>query len=406
MRSKISSGMGYAALLAVVALCMGPLCPGDSSGDNNNANANANMNANTNTNTNSHADCVDADGDGYGDGTDCLGPDCDDSVANCTTDCSDTVNDGIADCALCPDQLRLVGQYMAGPNNATEADGVFAVPPLVYVTSADGLRILDAQDGANPQLVAHTAVTSNSWEVLVSGTTAYVGHGGGDVTLFDVSAPAQPAQLGHVAIATAWSNPSDFQLMGDRLYMAAGKFSVLDVSDPALPVELASYPTLNFSYGIYVEPNELYAFMARDNGGVLPLDITDLGDIQELPTAETPGTSWALAPYDHYLFTACGYGGLALVDIANPAATTVSTLSVDFDSLADVQVHGALLFAADEIYGVRIWEVSNPLQPTAVAAAPKSDGSGSLNHIHREGGYIYATTRWHGLNVFSMVCQN
>ncbi len=56
--------------------------------------------------------CVDVDGDGYGVGAACLGPDCNDAVATCTTDCESDFNgadgNGIPDCeeATCLDLDR------------------------------------------------------------------------------------------------------------------------------------------------------------------------------------------------------------------------------------------------------------------------------------------------------------
>jgi len=120
--------------------------------------------------------------------------------------------------------------------------GVYAVGNLVYVTAADGLWVVDTTDASEPQLVSHVDTTSNSWDVVVSGTTAYVGHGGGALTTFDVSDPSNPQPLGHVFIGD-WSNPVDFQLIGDRLYSAVSCcLSVFDVTDLYNPAPLASAP--------------------------------------------------------------------------------------------------------------------------------------------------------------------
>jgi hypothetical protein len=55
--------------------------------------------------------CVDDDLDGYGEGC-ALGPDCDDDVAQCTTDCADLDGDGLAECSepLGTDVLLYNGQ--------------------------------------------------------------------------------------------------------------------------------------------------------------------------------------------------------------------------------------------------------------------------------------------------------
>jgi hypothetical protein len=43
-------------------------------------------------------DCMDADGDGYGSGTACLGPDCDETSARCASVCEDADHDLVYDC--------------------------------------------------------------------------------------------------------------------------------------------------------------------------------------------------------------------------------------------------------------------------------------------------------------------
>jgi outer membrane protein OmpA-like peptidoglycan-associated protein len=66
------------------------------------------------------ATCTDKDGDGFGTGAGCLGTDCDDKFATCTTDCADADKDGIPDCAdPCIDQDKDgygKGPLCAGPD--------------------------------------------------------------------------------------------------------------------------------------------------------------------------------------------------------------------------------------------------------------------------------------------------
>jgi hypothetical protein len=308
---------------------------------------------------------------------------------------------------ICPESLRLVGGYMTGPENATEADGLAVVGTTVYVASADGLWIIDASDPAQPALLAHEQSVGPSYEVLVSGGIAYVGHAHGTVTLFEVSTPSAPQELGSVELIDAWGDPQDFRLEGSRLYVAAWNngFSVVDVSNTSAPEELGHASPLTASYGISVEPGGQYAYIARDLGGVTTYDLTDLSDITEVDTTQTPGAAAALVRHQQYLYAACGLGGLAVVDVSTPTALTHTALTVDYDSVDDVFLSGTYLYVGDALFGVRILDISNALEPVAVGSLASGQDSGRLNHVVAAGASVYTTTRWHGLSIYSIACE-
>jgi len=93
------------------------------------------------------SDCTDLDGDGYGDGTTCLGADCDDTSAACTSDCTDVDNDNTPDCAdTCLDvdgDNYGVGDACLG----ADCNDAFAECTTDCTTDADGNAVPDCEQG-------------------------------------------------------------------------------------------------------------------------------------------------------------------------------------------------------------------------------------------------------------------
>lgn len=76
------------------------------------------------------AQCVDEDGDGYGEGPGCSGTDCDDSEPMCARDCTDTDKDEIADCVDVDDD---------NDGLPDELEGSLGSDPKVVDSDGDGV---------------------------------------------------------------------------------------------------------------------------------------------------------------------------------------------------------------------------------------------------------------------------
>jgi hypothetical protein len=124
----------------------------------------------------------------------------------------------------------------------------------------------------------------------------------------------------------------DIFLQGNTLYVADtfGGLRILDVSDPAVPVEMGMFATENV-YGVFVQGNT--AYLARWNNGLTLVNITN-------PAAPIE-SGGLLLPYAQEVYVrgliayvANGVGGLTAVYIGDPTSPLpVQTLNTPGDTV-------------------------------------------------------------------------
>ena len=116
-----------------------------------------------------------------------------------------------------------------------------------------------------------TGVQTCALPILVSGTYAYVADGGDGLRIIDVSDPASPVEAGFydtgdwvegVAVSGAYAYVAD---LDDGL-------RVIDVSDPASPVGVGGYDTGGRAVGVVVSGT--YAYVADGDDGLRIIDVS------------------------------------------------------------------------------------------------------------------------------------
>jgi len=132
-----------------------------------------------------------------------------------------------------PTAWQMVGQ-IGGPTTAVALQGDYA-----YVGVGLRLVVPDVTNPVTPTEVGSTAPFPSFVEdVAVSGTRAYVAVGPAGLRVVDVSDPADPVELG------AWDSPGYAEgvaVSGSYAYVADGPYGlrVVDLSDPAHPTPVA-----------------------------------------------------------------------------------------------------------------------------------------------------------------------
>jgi len=118
--------------------------------------------------------------------------------------------------------------------------GVFAVGNYVYVADdQSGLEIGDLTYFPDPTPVGFYDTPGNSYDLYVSGDYAYVADGSAGLQIINVSNPSNPTLTGSLP---SWGTAYDVSVVGDYAFVAKSAYiQVVDVSDPADPVEVASY---------------------------------------------------------------------------------------------------------------------------------------------------------------------
>lgn len=139
---------------------------------------------------------------------------------------------------------------------AVEGDYAFVADGL------GGLVVVDVSDPSSPTLAIQVLVDGWASGVSVGDGRVFVAHGG--VTMFDVTQPTMPAQLTTLAGTSVFAT----SIAGNWLWLSDQDpgLRVVDVGDPAAPVELGALA--DFTAGAGVATNEDLAVVGSYEHGV------------------------------------------------------------------------------------------------------------------------------------------
>jgi hypothetical protein len=277
---------------------------------------------------------------------------------------------------------------------------------LAYVADgANGLRLVDVSDPANPQELGAYESANPARRVAVAGSTAYVADPQQGLHLVDLAEPGQPARLG---LYSPLTDAQYVAAMGGYAYVAAGfqGLRVIEVADPTHPHEAGAYDT-GSGYANGVAVSGTYAYLAILMGGPVDLyvlDISDPTDPQQVaafdlgwPTDWGPFRQMVLAEDILYVADEAGVG---LIDVHEPAAPlALGHLTLDPERLmatTGLAVSGTLAYVAHASYGLKIVDVSDPLNPTLLSAYMPPGGctAGAV-----AGSFLYTVNGTVGLHI-------
>jgi hypothetical protein len=214
------------------------------------------------------------------------------------------------------------------------ADDVEVVGGLAYITDdafAGKMRIIDVSDPTAPIEIGSFDTVYKAADVEVVGSFAYLldqlcvprdpnpDHCGSVFRVLDVSNPALPVQISERYISF-WT---DIEAVEGVVYSAGEDLEIIDVSNPASPVTVAILPSL-YAEAIEVVGGLLYAasiwpkfdLSTGDWYGLEVIDVMDPSNPFKVGHSSGTGRSIEIAGDFAYL----GDLGVTVVDISNPAA--------------------------------------------------------------------------------------
>jgi len=161
----------------------------------------------------------------------------------------------------------------------------------------------------------------------------------------------------------------DIAMQGDYAYVAAGNsgLRILDVTDPARPVEVGFISTPGFAQGITIA--EEYAYIADSWADFLIVDISDPTEPVEIGFYDDfPGQAEGVAITEDYVFVTYGDGGLVVLDISDPEnPEMVATLETD-NEYFDIVASGEHAYIAGNESGMHILDISDPIDPSEIGS--------------------------------------
>jgi hypothetical protein len=197
--------------------------------------------------------------------------------------------------------------------------------------------------------------------VVVSNTTAYIGKGAALVVL-DVSDPLEPVQLSRLLLPNLIKH---IQVVDDLVYTTNGHsgLHIIDVQDPSDPVLLGSYDTPGAAVEVLVLDGR--AYIADGNDGMQILDVSNPAAPQLLGTYDTDSFAENVLWVDPVIYLGYGYHGLHILDVENPSTPLLLGHYPDMTA-EEIQVDGGFAYLVGRDFGIGIFDVRDPINPTLV----------------------------------------
>jgi hypothetical protein len=285
-----------------------------------------------------------------------------------------------------PQHPREVYIFDAAGSTITGGSGMHVAGNFAYVVSpqdyyryltsyVSGLRIVDVKRPALPTEVAFLKFKGATGGVFIADNYAYVGLGAyvdigcprgcGDngLKIINVSDPAHPVE---VAFLDMVSRANGIRISGGYAYVFADGLRIVDVSDPAHPAEVGSYQTPTYGRSIYVAGS--YAYLAEfditdpTKGGVRTIDVSDPTRPSEVSFYQTGSSAYGIFVSGSYAYVATGVG--------------LKIIEVNYAYVANPEI------------GLRIINVSDPTHPTVVGFFKGVEGASAL-YVCVAGKYVY-----------------
>ncbi len=247
------------------------------------------------------------------------------------------------------------------------------------------VHIVDISDPANMRKVAEVRTPGPALDIKIAGDLAVVGvqdfESSFGLLILDISDPANPVELSRFD-EESWQGVHNLFLHGDRLYLAHGLnpgLSVVDISDPTAPLVSGFWQHegdfSNVIHDVFIR--DRLAVVSDLFSGLVLLDLTDPDAptmLAALPFAEGMHSAWAEGDY---VYCSQEFGGwerrLYVVDIADPRQPQVVH---SFGSGPPPQgpilgphnprVHNGLLYWAYYEAGLRVFDLLDPARPVEI----------------------------------------
>ncbi len=294
-----------------------------------------------------------------------------------------------------PANPRAVGKTTAIPGRY---NGIYHVQQdgnYVYAAGGDaGMLVFDVSDSTNPH-VAGQGATPVAESLALQGNYAYVLDSRDGLYVFDISLPGQPQNIATLDFER--NQGADVDIGGNYAYIANSfNVRVVDISDPANPLNVAYYDGTNSGTYREIVAQENNVFLAASNGGLRILDVATPSQPSEIGVFGMPVTPHTFRLMSNFAYVASGAAGLYIMDVSNPTYPVVVRNLAGSAIAAEVDGRFAYVLEMNDSHdGIRILDVSEPAAPVEAGYYFSPDGWGyaGLGGFRVSGGYAYVLSR-------------
>jgi hypothetical protein len=245
---------------------------------------------------------------------------------------------------------------------------------FVYEVGEYEFTIFDVSTPTAPLQVGTLALPTYATSVAVAGGRAYVsrrlgGHGVSALDVIDVTDPAAPRLVrtidglyGHSA-----------RIVGSRLYLLYGNLQVVDIADPDQPTLLGTWNGAGIDFDVAGDR----VYVAALPADLMIVDVADAAN-PALVGSWSSGSENILSMGTVAVMGSHAVMGddeaLHIVDVSDPAAPFGVGRLRSLDSNRDLVVNNGLLYVADGDVSLRVVEPGNFRPVMAEAFAPTDEG--------------------------------
>ena len=250
----------------------------------------------------------------------------------------------------------------------------------LYLSTYVGVQLLDVRNPAEPKPLSEEFETSVFWrdKILVRGATAFHINANENLSILDVSNPANTRQLKGYDSA---GEVTDFDVSGNRIALASATGGLI-LLEKAPNGELVFQGTARSSgepQRVRVIGNK--AFVAERGAGVRIISLEDPTQPKEIGWVDTPSSPKDLSVEGNLLYVATRHSGLQIFDISEttrpvhvgkPGLPVVNGYPQEASSLQIVGKTAYVSYYGNG--GLRILDISDPTQPTEKGFIPGLTG--------------------------------
>lgn len=256
--------------------------------------------------------------------------------------------------------------------------------------------------GAAPQSAENVELVSQfggeTYAVAVQGSYAYIGIGPRLVVL-DISNPATPVEVGSCMM---WTCAGDIYVAGAYAYLTTGSsgLRIVDISNPATPREVGVYdPPWGSVTRVHVVGH--YAYVVDYNAGLHIVDVSNPAAPLGVGTYDMPEVVNDIYVAGNYVYLAWGIwysprvtpGGLRIIDVSDPATPRFVGGYYDYRIAKRIYVAGTYAYLtsyACRVNDLLVIDVSNPAAPVQAGVYGTPWCS---DELYVSGQYAYVTAQ-------------
>jgi len=294
-----------------------------------------------------------------------------------------------------PASPQIITEFKLGFDNARM---LYLHNNLIYVQGYHELRIYDISNPATLHQTGSFSFPSDPWDLKVNGNLAYIIVGGDYFSILNISNPANP-QL--VSQQVNYYRSIQLAVTGDLVLLACweNNIQVYNCSDPANPALISTWVGVApVAKSITIDKNK--AFIAERMGGMAIVDISNPAVPQLIDKYTNNLKSCdAVAVKDNIVLLA-ETDILHIFDYSNPAVLLhLADFPVPTGEITDILIDGSTAWLAANYAGFVALDISDPTHPVQIS---KVDTPGYAKNLAISGSYLWVADYLFGLRGYNI----